>query len=50
MLALADGMGGHKGGLESAEAAVTAAMGVLTEADARPRCDGDAAAGRGGGE
>jgi protein phosphatase len=31
VLALADGMGGHKGGLESAEAAVTAAMAVLTE-------------------
>jgi protein phosphatase len=31
-LALADGMGGHKGGLESAEAAVTAAMAVLTDA------------------
>ncbi len=33
VLALADGMGGHKGGLESAEAAVTAAMAVLTDAD-----------------
>ena len=33
VLALADGMGGHRGGLESAEAAVTAAMGVLTEAE-----------------
>jgi serine/threonine protein phosphatase PrpC len=33
VLALADGMGGHKGGLESAEAAVTAAMGVLNGAD-----------------
>jgi protein phosphatase len=33
VLALADGMGGHKGGLESAEAAVTAAMGVLTGAE-----------------
>ena len=31
VLALADGMGGHKGGLESAEAAVTAAMAVLSE-------------------
>jgi len=33
VLALADGMGGHRGGLESAEAAVTAAMGELTEAE-----------------
>jgi serine/threonine protein phosphatase PrpC len=33
VLALADGMGGHRGGLESAEAAVTAAMGVLTETE-----------------
>jgi protein phosphatase len=40
VLVLADGMGGHKGGLESAEAAVTAAMTVL--ADFEP--DGDAAA------
>jgi PPM family protein phosphatase len=31
VLALADGMGGHTGGLESAEAAVTAAMAVLSE-------------------
>jgi serine/threonine protein phosphatase PrpC len=31
VLALADGMGGHRGGLESAEAAVTAAMAVLSE-------------------
>jgi PPM family protein phosphatase len=30
VLALADGMGGHKGGLESAEAAVQGAMSVLT--------------------
>jgi PPM family protein phosphatase len=30
VLALADGMGGHKGGLESAEAAVRGAMSVLT--------------------
>ena len=30
VLALADGMGGHKGGLESAEAAVRAAMAVLS--------------------
>lgn len=29
VLALADGMGGHKGGLESAQAAITAAMEVL---------------------
>jgi len=34
VLALADGMGGHRGGLESAEAAVRAAMGVLADADA----------------
>jgi PPM family protein phosphatase len=33
VLALADGMGGHKGGLESAEAAVQAAMIVLTGFD-----------------
>jgi PPM family protein phosphatase len=33
VLALADGMGGHKGGLESAEAAVQAAMVVLTGFD-----------------
>jgi serine/threonine protein phosphatase PrpC len=33
VLALADGMGGHRGGLESAQAAVTAAMAVLTEAE-----------------
>ncbi|MFI5286669.1 MAG: PP2C family protein-serine/threonine phosphatase [Candidatus Dormibacteria bacterium] len=33
VLALADGMGGHKGGLESAEAAVVAAMEVLNGAD-----------------
>jgi protein phosphatase len=33
VLALADGMGGHKGGLESAEAAVTAAMAVLTDVE-----------------
>ncbi|MFZ0128268.1 MAG: protein phosphatase 2C domain-containing protein [Candidatus Dormiibacterota bacterium] len=33
VLALADGMGGHKGGLESAEAAVIAAMEVLNAAD-----------------
>jgi serine/threonine protein phosphatase PrpC len=32
VLALADGMGGHKGGLESAEAAVLGAMSVLTGA------------------
>lgn len=32
VLALADGMGGHKGGLESAEAAVTAAMAELSTA------------------
>lgn len=30
ILALADGMGGHKGGLESADAAITGAMSVLT--------------------
>jgi serine/threonine protein phosphatase PrpC len=33
VLALADGMGGHKGGLESAEAAVKAAMAALAETD-----------------
>jgi serine/threonine protein phosphatase PrpC len=33
VLALADGMGGHKGGLESAEAAVHAAMAVLSSAE-----------------
>lgn len=33
VLALADGMGGHKGGLESAEAAVQAAMAVLGGVD-----------------
>jgi PPM family protein phosphatase len=33
VLALADGMGGHKGGLESAEAAVAGAMEVLSAAD-----------------
>lgn len=33
VLALADGMGGHKGGLESAEAAVKAAMVVLAGAE-----------------
>jgi protein phosphatase len=32
VLALADGMGGHKGGLESAEAAVSGAMSVLSAA------------------
>ncbi|HEY6468994.1 MAG TPA: protein phosphatase 2C domain-containing protein [Candidatus Dormibacteraeota bacterium] len=32
VLALADGMGGHKGGLESADAAITGAMSVLTNA------------------
>jgi PPM family protein phosphatase len=32
VLALADGMGGHKGGLESAEAAVQAAMAALSDA------------------
>jgi serine/threonine protein phosphatase PrpC len=38
VLALADGMGGHKGGLESANAAITAAMSVLrsARADADP--------------
>ncbi len=38
VLALADGMGGHKGGLESADAAITAAMSVLRGArsDADP--------------
>jgi PPM family protein phosphatase len=38
VLALADGMGGHKGGLESADAAVRGAMSVLTGAgpDADP--------------
>jgi serine/threonine protein phosphatase PrpC len=39
VLALADGMGGHKGGLESADAAITGAMSVL--ANVRP--DDDAA-------
>ncbi len=34
VLALADGMGGHKGGLESADAAITAAMSVLRGAGA----------------
>ena len=34
VLALADGMGGHRGGLESAAAAVRAAMEVLADADA----------------
>jgi protein phosphatase len=34
VLALADGMGGHKGGLESADAAITGAMSVLTDAGA----------------
>jgi PPM family protein phosphatase len=34
VLALADGMGGHKGGLESADAAITAAMAVLRTARA----------------
>ncbi len=33
VLALADGMGGHRGGLESAEAAVTGAMAVLSAAE-----------------
>ena len=33
VLVLADGMGGHKGGLESASAAVTAAMAVLSDGD-----------------
>jgi serine/threonine protein phosphatase PrpC len=33
VLALADGMGGHKGGLESAEAGVSGAMEVLSTAD-----------------
>lgn len=33
VLALADGMGGHKGGLESAEAAVKAAMAALSVAE-----------------
>jgi PPM family protein phosphatase len=33
VLALADGMGGHRGGLESAGAAVVAAMGVLRGAE-----------------
>jgi PPM family protein phosphatase len=33
VIALADGMGGHKGGLESAEAAVNAAMVVLAGAE-----------------
>jgi serine/threonine protein phosphatase PrpC len=33
VLALADGMGGHKGGLESADAAVRAAIAVLSGAD-----------------
>ncbi|HVC03953.1 MAG TPA: protein phosphatase 2C domain-containing protein [Candidatus Acidoferrales bacterium] len=39
VLALADGMGGHKGGLESADAAITGAMAVLTSAapEADPR-------------
>lgn len=39
VLALADGMGGHKGGLESADAAIKAAMPVLRGAgpDANPR-------------
>jgi protein phosphatase len=32
VLALADGMGGHKGGLESADAAIAGAMSVLTRA------------------
>jgi PPM family protein phosphatase len=36
VLALADGMGGHKGGLESADAAITAAMSVLRGAGADP--------------
>ena len=35
-LALADGMGGHKGGLESAQAAVSGAMVVLGDADVSP--------------
>ena len=39
LLALADGMGGHKGGLEAAEAAVTAAMATLLDSEAA----GDAA-------
>jgi serine/threonine protein phosphatase PrpC len=34
VVALADGMGGHKGGLEAADAAVRSAMSVLTEFDA----------------
>jgi protein phosphatase len=33
VLALADGMGGHKGGLEAADAAVTAAMAVLSSGE-----------------
>ncbi len=33
VLALADGMGGHKGGLESAQAAVSGAMAVLSATD-----------------
>jgi serine/threonine protein phosphatase PrpC len=33
VLVLADGMGGHKGGLESADAAVKAAMAVLSETE-----------------
>jgi len=33
LLALADGMGGHKGGLEAAEAAVTAAMATLLDGE-----------------
>lgn len=37
VLALADGMGGHKGGLEFADAAITAAMSVLRSA--RPDAD-----------
>ena len=44
LLALADGMGGHKGGLEAAEAAVTAAMATLLDAGPpatrRARCAG----------
>jgi PPM family protein phosphatase len=40
VLALADGMGGHKGGLECADAAITGAMSVLSQV----RADDDPAA------
>ena len=50
VLVLADGMGGHKGGLESAEAAVQAAIAVLSGPDGAVDAGGHAATSRGSGQ